>query len=186
MGIAAEIGQHLLGAYERALGVDHPFNRAQAIETVGEVAGFGQGSSHAARQPLPSVHADLDAERQPGLDAGTHEAEPWMDLIVVKVQALAIPRLCLNAFVGAVAHDLERPARLYRGQHADQPCVDLVGRGNLACYVLFGAGRRGQVLHWPSALPSQRQRAVLQLLGQLQGGRGEFRQPHLHRPQIRH
>ena len=44
MGIAAEIGQYLLGACERALGVDHPFNRTEPIETVGKGGGFGQGS----------------------------------------------------------------------------------------------------------------------------------------------
>jgi hypothetical protein len=109
-----------------------------------------------------------------------------MDLIVVEVQALAIARLCLDPLAGAVAHDLKRPARLNRGQHTDQPVLDVVGRGNLACDVLFGAGGRGQVLYWPSAPPGQQQRGVLELLGQLQGVRGELRQPHLHRPQIRH
>jgi hypothetical protein len=105
-----------------------------------------------------------------------------MDLIVVEVQAFATPRLCLDPLAGAVAHDLKRPTRLNRSQHADQPFVDVVGCGDPACDVLFVAGGRGQVLHWPSALPGQRQRGVLEQLGQLQGVRGEIRQPHLYRP----
>jgi hypothetical protein len=80
-----------------------------------------------------------------------------MDLIVVEVQALAIPRLRLDPLAAAVAHDLKRPARFNRGRHADQPFVDVVGRGNRASDILFVAGGRGQVLHRPSALPGQRQ-----------------------------
>jgi hypothetical protein len=101
--------------------------------------------------------ADLDAEWQPGLDAGAHETEPRVDLIVVKVQALAISRLCLDPLAGTVAHDLKRPARLNCGQHTDQPALDVVARGNPAGDILFVSGGRGQVLHRPSALPGQRQ-----------------------------
>ena len=43
MGIAAEIGQNLLGSCERALGEDDPLDSTQPIETVGECGGFGQG-----------------------------------------------------------------------------------------------------------------------------------------------
>jgi hypothetical protein len=80
-----------------------------------------------------------------------------MDLIVVEVQALAIPRLCLDPLAGAVAHDLKRPARLNCGQHTDQPALDVVGCGNLAGDILFVARRRGQVLHRSADLPGQRQ-----------------------------
>ena len=82
-----------------------------------------------------------------------HEAEPRMDLIVVEVQALAIARFCLDPLAGTVAHDLKRPARLYSGQHADQPLLYVVARGDPAGDVLFVAGGRGQVLHRSPDLP---------------------------------
>ena len=43
MGVAAEIGQHLLGAAEGRLGVDHPVDAAQRRAVGGEGAGLGQG-----------------------------------------------------------------------------------------------------------------------------------------------
>ena len=52
MGIAAEIGQHLIGSGERALGIDRPFDRTQRIETFGEGVGFGQGRECAGEVQL--------------------------------------------------------------------------------------------------------------------------------------
>jgi hypothetical protein len=65
------------------------------------------------------------------------QAEPRMDLVVVEVQAFAIPRLCLDPLAGTVTHGLKRPVRLNRRQHADQPVLDVLGRGDLACDVLM-------------------------------------------------
>ena len=39
---------------------------------------------HLPRQPFPSVHADLDGEREPGLNASIEEAEDRMDLVVIE------------------------------------------------------------------------------------------------------
>src|SRR5215469_9257296 len=52
----------------------------QVIETSG---------LHLSPQPFPSVEADLDGEREPGLNASIEEAEDRMDLIVIEEQALA-------------------------------------------------------------------------------------------------
>jgi len=40
-------------------------------------------------EPLPTVDADLDAEREPRLDAGIHEPEARVYVVLVQVQALA-------------------------------------------------------------------------------------------------
>ena len=42
MGVARQIGEHLLGSSERALGVDHPLALTQRHEPVGEGIGVGQ------------------------------------------------------------------------------------------------------------------------------------------------
>ena len=47
------------------------------------------GSLHLSRQPFPSVEANLDGEREPGLNAGIEKAENGMDLVVVEEQAFA-------------------------------------------------------------------------------------------------
>ena len=52
----------------------------QVIETSG---------LHLARQPFPSVKADLYGERKPSLNASIEEAEDRMDLVVIEKQAFA-------------------------------------------------------------------------------------------------
>jgi len=52
VGVATEIGQHLLGSCERALGEDHAFDRAQRIETFGEGGGLLQGGERAGEVQL--------------------------------------------------------------------------------------------------------------------------------------
>ena len=42
------------------------------------------GGLHLPRQPFPSVDADLDGEREPGLNASIEEAEDRMDLVVIE------------------------------------------------------------------------------------------------------
>src|SRR3974390_361057 len=42
MGVAAEIGEHLFGAAERRLGVDHPVDAPQLVEPDGEGGRFGK------------------------------------------------------------------------------------------------------------------------------------------------
>jgi hypothetical protein len=39
---------------------------------------------HLSRQPFPSVEADLDGEREPGLNASIEEAKDRMDLVVIE------------------------------------------------------------------------------------------------------
>jgi hypothetical protein len=54
VGIAAEIGQHLLGSCERALCKNHPFAHAQCIEALGEAPRFSQGSEGAGEAQFTS------------------------------------------------------------------------------------------------------------------------------------
>ena len=76
------VGAHL--AVHHSLG---PVRVLQPGEAVVPPLVAQPGGIHAACQPLPAVQADLDAEREPGLDARVHEAEARMDLIVVEIQA---------------------------------------------------------------------------------------------------
>ena len=52
MGVATEIGQHLLGAAEGRLGVDHPVDPAQRRAVGGEGAGLGERSELAEEAQL--------------------------------------------------------------------------------------------------------------------------------------
>jgi len=47
------------------------------------------GGLHLSRQPFPSIDADLDGEREPGLNASIEEAEDRMNLVVIEEQAFA-------------------------------------------------------------------------------------------------
>ena len=75
-------------------------------------------------QPLPTVDADLDVEREPRLDAGVHEAEVRVQEVLVEVQALA--RDQSEPAGGTVRRlvVLEAHAGLDRLQDADEPVVD--------------------------------------------------------------
>jgi hypothetical protein len=42
MGVAAEIGEHLLGPAERWLGINHPVEAAELAETTGKRLCFGK------------------------------------------------------------------------------------------------------------------------------------------------
>ncbi len=42
VGVATEIGEHLLGAGERTFGVDHPLDATQAVEAPGKRRGLGE------------------------------------------------------------------------------------------------------------------------------------------------
>ena len=59
MSIAAEIGQHLLRSCERALGIDHPFDRAQCIEPFSEGGGSDQGRQRAGEVQLACCECRL-------------------------------------------------------------------------------------------------------------------------------
>ena len=54
MGVAAEIGQHLLGAAEGRFGVDHPVDPAQRRAIGGEGAGLGE-RSEVAEEAQPAL-----------------------------------------------------------------------------------------------------------------------------------
>src|SRR6202051_4642357 len=59
MGIAAEIGQHLLGAAERGLGVDYPVDAAELAEMTFEGLRFGKISELTEELQLAGAEAVL-------------------------------------------------------------------------------------------------------------------------------
>ena len=81
MGVAAEIGQHLLGAAEGRLGVDHPVDPAQRRAVGGEGGGVGErreiaeeaqsavgegGGETFEEQPPEQAPEHLDRQEEPG------------------------------------------------------------------------------------------------------------------------
>jgi hypothetical protein len=98
-----------------------------------------------AGEPLAAVEADVDAEGEPGLDAGVHEAEDGMDLVVVQVQALALAVADLQLAGLVVLVDLEGHAGIDAAQHADEAFADVVAGGDLPGDVLFAVLGRIEV-----------------------------------------
>ena len=73
MGVAAEIGQHRLGAAEGRLGVDHPFGLAERGEPGGEGAGVCQPGQVAEEgQRACSMQREQPLEEQTSEQPGQH------------------------------------------------------------------------------------------------------------------
>jgi hypothetical protein len=123
---------------------------------------------HLPGEPLASVYADREVERQPGLQAHVHEAEDRVDHVVVQVLALAVGVEQFQLAL-AVAADVVAPAGLDGGQHADQPPTDAVPPGDLAGPAFLGARRTGQVNDRPAGPLGRRQRTGPHLLAELVG-----------------
>src|SRR3974390_820707 len=88
-------------------------------------------------EPLAAIHADIDAEGEPGLDAGVHKAEDRMNLVVVQVEALALAVGNLQLLGVTVVNDLEGGTGIDTAQHANEAALDAIPGGNLPCDVLF-------------------------------------------------
>ena len=63
MGVAAEIGQHLLGPAEGRLGIDDPVDAAQSVEAGGEGVGLGKTGEIAEEAELAGVEGGLQVCR---------------------------------------------------------------------------------------------------------------------------
>ena len=91
------------------LTIDHPLRALDVVDgdkTVFAAAIAQAGAIHRPRQPLASVDADLDAEGQPSLDAGVHEAEDGVDEVMIERQAFARTADEFQMLGGAVAKDV--------------------------------------------------------------------------------
>src|SRR6202022_1569358 len=64
MGIAAEIGQHLLGAAEWGLGVDHPVEAAELAEMTCEGLRFGKVGELAEKPRLAGAEGVLQSPQE--------------------------------------------------------------------------------------------------------------------------
>ena len=78
MRIAAEISQHLFGAAEWRLGIDHPVGPSELIEPLGERGGIGEVGEIAKEAQVASREGGLQllqkqAAEQPGEDAHRQE-----------------------------------------------------------------------------------------------------------------
>ncbi len=97
------------------------------------------------RQPFPSVHADLDVEGEPRLQACAHEAKDRIDEVLVEVQALARIEH-QTAFVAVLRSAvLECPARFQSREDADQPLLNGICGQNLSGKIFLTVTRGGQI-----------------------------------------
>src|SRR5882672_2280743 len=65
------------------------------------------GLVHLPGQPLAAVEANVHPEWKPGLDAGVHEAEHGMYLVMVEVDAFAFAVVDLQVFASSVSVNCE-------------------------------------------------------------------------------
>ena len=71
MGVATEIGEHLLRAAERRLGVDDPLDLPQFVEPAGEGGGFGKLRKRAEEaEPAGYEGRSEFGEEQPAEEPG--------------------------------------------------------------------------------------------------------------------
>ena len=98
-------------------------------------------------QPLAAVEADLDVEREPGLQPDVHEAEDGVQEVLVEVPALgpAQPEPALVLVLGAVV--LEAHAGLDRLERAHQALLVGVLCQQRASEILLACGARRQLAH---------------------------------------
>ena len=96
-------------------------------------------------QPLAAVEADLDVEREPGLNAGVHEPEARMKEVLVEVKTLAgdEPQAPLAPILGAVV--FEAHARLDHREGADESFLHRMLGQELPRKLLLAGLAGGQV-----------------------------------------
>src|SRR6516165_4672257 len=92
MGVAAEIGEHLLWAAEGRFGVDDPFDLAQAIEVTGEGSGFGEAGKLTEEAEFAGLEGGPQfVEEQTAEKAGEH-ADRQKEARTTGDPALAVER----------------------------------------------------------------------------------------------
>jgi len=138
---------------------------------------------HLAGQPFPAVQADVDVEGEPGLDAGVHEAEDRVDLVVVQMQALARPVAHLQLPALGVGDDLERHAGIDAAQDADQPLLDVVAGGDRAGDVLLAILPGVEIADLAPQVPRLVERGLVHLRADLLAVVAEVLQEHAPVPQ---
>ena len=136
----------------------HP-GKAVVLPPVSQTFGI-----HLPSQPLPSVQADLQGERKPGLQAGVHETEPGMNEVVIEVEAFPLPSHQFQAFHFSIPAHGETPAGLHAAQYTDQPRSNTLARREGAGHVLFADLAGSQIQHLPPQLGGPSLRGRFQLL----------------------
>ena len=125
------------------------------------------GLIHLAREPLAAVDADINSEGKPGLDAGVHEAEDRVDLVVIQVQALALAVMDFQFAGLAILGHLEGHAGIDAAQHADQSGAYAVAGSNFASDVLFAIAGGVEIADLAAQALGLLQRGLFQAGGQL-------------------
>src|ERR1700751_3054072 len=125
------------------------------------------GGLHLARQPFPTIQADLYRKGEPGLDTGMEEAEDGVDLVVIEEQTPAGAQLELELFLFAIAMNLEFPTGFEAAEHAHQAGADAILSQDVAGDGLFVELTGIEILHRASASLGCSQGSLFDPLGDL-------------------
>jgi len=90
---------------------------------------------------LPAIDADLNVEREPGLNAGVHQTKNRMNFVMINM--LAFPISCdeFKFFYVFVSKNLKGTTGFNTGQHGDQAFGDAIRFGERTNVIFFSQGR---------------------------------------------
>ena len=138
---------------------------------------------HRSGKPFTAVETDLDAQRQPALDARAHESEDRIDQVMIESQAFAETGDQFQPMGVRVAVDIKTPARFNRGEHGDETFLDAVPRGDLAGEFFLVRAAGSKILDGTPGFLGRAQGGFAQLLRQLVGVGAEVFEKNLPVPQ---
>src|SRR6266705_3153279 len=120
---------------------------------------------HLAAQPLTPVDANLDLERKPALQPQVHEPKLRVQMVEVKMLALAAFQLELQLFGLAITAEKISAAGFHAAKDADQPVLESVLVDEFPGQSFLARKTRGQVTKRPAGDLRQVEGSVLDALG---------------------
>lgn len=124
---------------------------------------------HRFCKPFTTVHADLDGERQPALNAGVHEPKQGVHQIMIEGQAFAEPGNEFQLLDFSVAMNIETGAGFDARQDGDEAGGDSIPLGDPAGECFFVGVAGGQIFDRAPERLSRTQRGLFHFGGEAVG-----------------
>lgn len=129
---------------------------------------------HGASEPFAAVDAELNGEREPGLNTSVHKTKDRIDHVVIKSEPFAQAGHQFQPFGVAVAINLEAGARFDAGENGNEAFGDSVFLGDLQRHLFFVGLAGGKIRDGASLFFGAAQRGFFQLFGEALRVRAEF------------
>jgi len=142
-------------------------------------------STHGHGQAEPTVEADIDAERIPGLEADVTTAHDGVFVVVIEVKTFALFAYGLEPSPVSGAANGHSQARLDRAEHGDEAAFDLVALSNVLNELLLAGLSGTQEMVRPLGGGRDLLRFLEEAVSQRLGVLGKVNQPDFGGTQIR-